>query len=168
MTKTNIVLIGMPGSGKTTIGEFLSKSLKRPVIDSDSFASVKTKKSIPELFEEGEEAFRSAETEAVQELAERENTIIPTGGGCVLRKENMDALSQNGTIVFIDRPIENIIQNIEESERPLLAEGKERLYSLYEERIELYKKYADIKVENTSTIDELLKKIIASLDEVEA
>lgn len=168
MTKTNIILIGMPGSGKTTVGEFLSSALKRPVIDSDSFTSVKARKSIPELFEEGEETFRKAETEALQELAERENTIIPTGGGCVLKEENMDALSKNGTIVFIDRPVENIIQDIEQSKRPLLAEGKEQLYSLYEERIDLYKKYADITVENTSTMDELLKKIIATLDEVEA
>lgn len=168
MTKTNIVLIGMPGSGKTTVGEFLSNALKRPVIDTDSFISVKAKKTIPELFEKGEETFRSAETEAIQELAERENTIIPTGGGCILKEENMDALGQNGTIIFIDRSVENIIQDIEESNRPLLANGKERLYSLYQERIELYKKYADITVENTSTIDELLKKIIASLDEVEA
>jgi len=164
--KTNIVLIGMPGAGKTTVGNFLGTALKRTVIDSDNFISVKTQKTISELFEDGEETFRKAETEAIKELAKRKNIIISTGGGCVLREENMVSLSKQGTIVFIDRPIENIIQDIESSKRPLLAEGKQRLYDLYRERIDLYKEYADITVENNSNLDELKEYMITSLDEV--
>ena len=102
---TNIVLIGMTGSGKTTIGKELASRLKLSFIDMDDFIEKQAGKSIPELFEQGEAVFRSLETDACIKLADATDTVISTGGGAVLKQENQKWLKQAGVIVWIDRPL---------------------------------------------------------------
>ncbi|MBE6072767.1 MAG: shikimate kinase [Clostridium butyricum] len=151
MTK-NIVLIGMPGCGKTTIGRILARELSMEFYDMDDYIEKKTKQKISELFEKGEEYFRNIESSICEELAKKESSIISTGGGVIKRKENIDFLKKNGVIIFIDRPVDNIIGDVDISRRPLLKEGKEKVLKLYEERYLLYKKYSDKIVMNNSDI----------------
>ncbi len=144
----NIVLIGMPGCGKTTIGREVARRKKMRFIDMDAYIVQMTGKSVQELFGEGEQVFRDAETEACKQLCQQENCVIATGGGCVKRKENMRLLSENGTIIFIDRPLERIISDVRCDTRPLLKNGAEGVRKLYKERIGLYRKYAQITARN--------------------
>jgi len=148
----NIVLIGMPGCGKTTIGRILARELSMEFYDMDDYIEKKTKQKISELFEKGEEYFRNIESSICEELAKKESSIISTGGGVIKRKENIDFLKKNGVIIFIDRPVDNIIGDVDISRRPLLKEGKEKVLKLYEERYLLYKKYSDKIVMNNSDI----------------
>lgn len=162
--KDKIVLIGMPGCGKSTIGKLVSRELNLKFFDMDKYIENMTSKTIPELFEKGEEYFRDFETKACQELAKLNNALISSGGGVVKRKENIEILKkQSAYIIFIDRPLEELLNDIDISKRPLLKDGREKLIKLYEERYELYKAAADIIVENNrglrETVDEV-KKII--------
>ena len=147
----NIVLIGMPGCGKTTLGKILNKELSMEFYDMDNYIERKTDKKISELFEKGENYFRDIESLACEELSKNKNVIISTGGGVIKRKENIDFLKENGIVIFIDRSVDDIIGDVDISKRPLLKEGKEKVLKLYEERYLLYKNYADeIVVNNTS------------------
>lgn len=156
----NIVLIGMPGSGKTTIGKILSKKVGLKLIDTDKYIELSTGKTIPELFKEGEEAFRSIEGETINKLSKEKGIIISTGGGIVKDFRNIEALKKNGIIFFIDRPIENIAANPNLARRPLLKDGIHKLYSIYNERYELYKKYSNVQILNDSTLEEAVDKIV--------
>ena len=155
----SITLIGMPGCGKTTIGKLLSKKLNYQFIDIDSYIEEKQGKTIDEIFKNGEEYFRNIETEACRELGEIKNSIISSGGGVVKKAINIEYLKKNSIVVFIDRPVENILGDIEVEKRPLLANGKEVLYKLYDERYELYKNYCDYRVENIGSLEEVVNKI---------
>lgn len=156
----NIVLIGMPGSGKTTIGKILSKRIGLKLIDTDKYIEMSTGRVISELFEEGEEAFRSLERETISKFSKEKGIIISTGGGIVKDFRNIEALKKNGIIFFIDRPIERIAANPNLARRPLLKDGAHKLYSIYNERYELYKKYSTIQVLNDSTLEEVVDKIV--------
>ena len=144
----NIVLIGMPGCGKTTLGKILNKELSMEFYDMDNYIERKTDKKISELFEKGENYFRDIESLACEELSKNKNVIISTGGGVIKRKENIDFLKENGIVIFIDRSVDDIIGDVDISKRPLLKEGKEKVLKLYEERYLLYKNYADEIVVN--------------------
>ena len=130
----NIVLIGMPGCGKTTLGKILNKELSMEFYDMDNYIERKTDKKISELFEKGENYFRDIESLACEELSKNKNVIISTGGGVIKRKENIDFLKENGIVIFIDRSVDDIIGDVDISKRPLLKEGKEKVLKLYEER----------------------------------
>ena len=135
----NIVLIGMPGSGKSTTGKLLAKGLNKTFVDLDEIIIEKAGMSIQEIFEKhGEVFFRNLETEACSEYGKQKNLVIATGGGAILRKENMDALMQNGEIIFIERDIAKLAKD----GRPL-SKDLETLKKLYSERLPLYKKYSD-------------------------
>lgn len=162
--KSNIVLIGMPGCGKTTVGKVLSKKLKYKFCDMDSYIQQMTKKTIKELFEQGEENFRDWETKACEELVKLNNTIIASGGGVVKREKNIEILKKNCTILFIDRPVERILSDVDINSRPLLKDGKEKLYSLYEERYELYKNAADIIILNKGYLRDTIDIIMDILN----
>lgn len=155
----NIILIGMPGCGKTTIGKELAKITNKKFIDTDEEIQKKLGKSIPEIFQQGENYFRKVETQVTEEVSKVQSSVIATGGGIIKNKYNIDMLKENGIIVFIDRPIKNIIHDMDMSNRPLVN-VKEKIVKLYEERYCLYKKYADVYVCNNSVIENIIKEII--------
>lgn len=156
----NIVLIGMPGCGKTTIGKILSRKLKMDFYDVDKYIEEKTAKTIPELFAIGESHFRDVEEECVREVSKEPKRIISTGGGVVLRENNILNLKRNGVIIFINRPLENIIGDVDTTTRPLLKDGVERLKKLHEDRIDLYKGYCDFDIKNDKSLSKVVDDII--------
>lgn len=145
----NIVLIGMPGCGKSTFGKRLAKKMGRSFYDADTVLEEREARTIKDFFAESEDAFRAAETRTLAYLAELEGVVIATGGGAVKRAENMELMKRNGVVVFLDRKPEQILGNIEGDARPLLAADKQRIFKLYEERINLYRKYADKIITNS-------------------
>ena len=157
--KNKIVLIGMPGCGKTTIGKILSTQLNLKFYDMDEYIQETSGKTIAELFEKGEDNFRDLETQACRDLIKKNNVIISTGGGVVKRKENVDILKEDSIIIFLDRPVEKIIGDVDVSKRPLLKDGKEKVLVLYKERYELYKKAADKIIVNDGTVKDAVEKI---------
>lgn len=156
--KNNIVIIGMPGCGKTTVGKILSKQLNLEFYDVDEYIQKTRSKTIAELFENGEDYFRDIETQACRELVQKSNVLISTGGGVVKKRENIDILKKNSTIIFLDRPVEKILEDVDVSKRPLLKDGKEKILNLYEERYELYREAADKIIVNDTTLKDVIKK----------
>ena len=156
----NIILIGMPGCGKSTLGRALAGALHRPFIDADAYLEEKEGKTIPDLFAVSEDCFRDAEERTIEALADMESLVIATGGGVVKRSVNIERLKKNGTIYFIDRRPEDIVSDVEVSTRPLLADGSGKVYTLYEERIALYRKAADEIIENTGSLESVLQKLL--------
>ncbi len=156
--KENVVLTGMPGSGKSTIGKLLAKELGRVFIDTDEEIVKKVNKPIPQIFaEEGEEVFRKLETEVIIELSSVQSAVIATGGGAILNPLNMEMLGENGRIYFIDRNIENIVAT---SDRPL-SSNRADLEKRYRERYPLYTSRCDrhIRIENDAQENmQLIKK----------
>ena len=157
--KNKIVIIGMPGSGKTTLGKILAEELNIKFIDMDEYIINKTGKTTVQLFENGEEYFRDIESETCKELAKFDKVLISTGGGVIKRKANIDVLNEEGLIIFLDRPVENILGDVDVSFRPLLKDGKEKLLKLYDERYALYNEYADEIVINNSDVRSVIDRI---------
>ncbi|NLZ49975.1 MAG: shikimate kinase [Clostridiales bacterium] len=164
--KTNIVLIGMPGSGKTTIGKKLAMKSKKEFVDTDAFIEESSGKKISDLFLVGEDYFREIESDIIKKIASRENIIISTGGGVIKREKNIKHLKENGVIFFINRPPELIIKDIKISTRPLLKNKRESVWTLYKERINLYKSYCDIEVENVDSLEKTVDKILIQCKEM--
>lgn len=158
-----IVLIGMPGCGKTTIGKILSKELNYKFCDMDEYIEETSQRSIKDIFAESEEVFRELETDACRDLIKRNRLVISTGGGVVKKSRNIEILKNNSVIVFIDRPVENIVGDVEVDSRPLLKDGKEKVYKLYDERYSLYIKAADIIVKNDGFLKDTVNEIIMLL-----
>ena len=155
--KTNIVLVGMPGSGKTTAGKAVAEKLGRKFFDMDEVIVSQAGISIPEIFEKyGEEHFRRLETETVKSLAARNGAEIATGGGSIVKKENEKFLKMNGRVVFIDRDLELLVPT---PDRPT-AFDREQLKRRYEERYDIYKVAADVIVQNNGSKEELIQKIM--------
>lgn len=147
--KKNIVLIGMTGCGKTTVGRALSYRLKMPFIDMDSQIEKKAGMPIPQIFEsEGEEGFRKREAQVAEKFGGEKGTIISTGGGIVMREENMQYLKQNAVVVYINRSVDDIAKNLRMEKRPMLKGKTDTLYPMYEKRHPLYLKYSDVEVIN--------------------
>ena len=163
----NIVLIGMSGSGKTTIGKALSIILNKKLIDIDAYIEETQGKSISEIFNKGEDHFREIESNAVLKISRNTNTIISTGGGIIKKEKNMLELKKNGIVIYIDRPVERILKDIDDSNRPLLKNNKTNLYEMYELRYPLYKKYSDIIVVNDASEEEVINKIIEILGQLQ-
>jgi shikimate kinase len=162
----NIVLIGMPGSGKSTLGCKLSQTLNMEYVDIDVFMEANENKSIKEMFEISEDFFRDMETKYSAILSKLNSHVISTGGGIVKRQENLEYFKDNSVIVFINRPVECILEDIKADTRPLLAGGKDRLFSLYKERIDLYKKYCHIEILNDGSIYKAINKIVEEVKSI--
>lgn len=156
----NIVLIGMPGCGKSTLSKIIAKRLNKPVIDMDDYIESHEEKTIKEMFDISETFFRDVESKYSILLGKLDSRIIATGGGIVKRKENITNLKKNSVIVFINRPVDDIVGDIDVRTRPLLSKGVEAVYSLYNERIHLYKGYCDIEINNVGEIQKVADLII--------
>lgn len=156
----NIVLIGMPGCGKSTIGAVLAKKLNRVLMDADERIVSLAGKSIPEIFaQDGETVFRSWETKALEETGKQSGLILATGGGCVTRQENYPLLHQNGAIVYLRRNISLLPKD----GRPLSQ--KNSLDAMYQTRRPLYEAFADFTADNNGTPEDTVKSILACLEE---
>ena len=154
--KSNIVLIGMPSSGKTTVGKLLASKTGKAFIDTDE-EIVKEYGDIPTLFKEkGEAYFRDVEAKTVEEVSKLNGMIIATGGGAILRHSNVQALKQNGALYFIDRDPELLLPT---SDRPL-ASDREAVMKRYNERYEIYCKSADCQINGNGTPSEVADLIL--------
>lgn len=156
----NIVLIGMPGCGKTTLGKLLAEKLDKKFVDMDLVIEEAAGKTIPEIFaESGEAYFRKLETEAARRLGKEKAQVIATGGGVVLRPENMKALSQNGRIVFIRRPLDELAME----GRPL-SKDRPALIQMYETRLPLYEAYSQLSFQSVPGEEKSAAELLALLN----
>lgn len=156
----NVVLIGMPGCGKSTVGRMLAESLKRSLIDADAEVEKLAGKPIPQIFaEEGEEHFRQLETQVLAELGKQSGLVIATGGGCVTRPENYPLLHQNGVIVWLQRDIDRLAK----AGRPISQRTDPQ--KLYEQRRPLYERFADLTADNNGSSRETVQRIREALYE---
>ncbi len=147
----NVVLIGMPASGKSTVGKLVAEKLGMSFKDSDEEIVRMTGKAIPDIFaESGEAEFRKIEAEAIKKLSAEKNTVIATGGGAILNPESVRLLRENGKIYFLDRPLEWIIPT---DDRPT-ASSREALERRYEERYPIYSSVCDVRVKTLETAEE--------------
>ncbi len=155
----NLLLIGMPGCGKTTVGRALAQRLGRELVDTDELVVQAAGCSIPRLFaEKGEEAFRQMEHQAVGQAGSRAGMVIATGGGVVTRRENWDPMRQNSVVVFLRRPLDKLPTD----GRPVSQANP--LEELYRQRLPLYEGAADWTVDNT-TVDAAVAEIIRRLEQ---
>ena len=155
----NIVLIGMPGCGKSTIGALLAKKLGRTVIDADAEIIRLAGKSIPEIFaEDGEEVFRDWETKALESLGKQSGLIIATGGGCVTKERNYPLLHQNGNLFWLQRELDLLPTD----GRPLSQANK--LTDMYAKRKPLYEAFADHVIDNNGSSEDTVAAILAHLE----
>ena len=149
--RRNLVFIGMPGSGKSSLGRRVASNLGLPFIDTDQRIEQSVGCSTSDIFAHyGEQAFRNAETNMLIELSREQGSIVSTGGGLVLRDVNREIMRNTGVIVLLDRPLEEIMGDIKLNRRPLLAQkGLGEVERLYHERIDLYRKAADATLDNS-------------------
>lgn len=141
----NLILIGMPGCGKSTIGQALAQRLGRPFADADAEIERQSGLSIPQIFSRfGEERFRQEETKALQRLGKQSGLVIATGGGCVTRPENYPLLHQNGIVIFLQRDLSELATE----GRPLSLASD--LQQMYRKRLPLYEQFSDAAVVNQS------------------
>ncbi len=156
--RCNIVLIGMPSAGKTTIGKMLQEKLGKKFVDLDDMIIEKAGKTIPEIFQEsGETGFRAIETEVAIEASKMNNMIIATGGGAIKHKVNMDFLRLNGITIYIDRDVDKLISS--DPNRPL-SSSKQALQQMHKERQPLYQKYAAYVADNNTNIEKTVDDIV--------
>ena len=159
----NIALIGMPSSGKTTLGKLLAKQLHRPFVDLDEEIVKADGRSIPDIFAaEGEEGFRARETAQTRRFGKEKGQLLSCGGGVVKRPENLRALRQNGVVLFLDRPVEALAVG---GGRPL-SSSMDALRTMEAQRRPLYLAAADAVIPNTGTLEDTLRAALEALDEI--
>jgi len=155
----NIVLVGMPGSGKSTVGKLVAEVLGRELADSDEEIKRVTRTSASEIIKsKGEREFRKTETQVLADICKESSLLIATGGGAVTVASNKDLLRQNSVVVFIDRDV-NLLAT---DDRPLSV----NLSELYEKRLPMYEDFADIKVDGNKSTRAVADDIIKAFKEV--
>ncbi len=155
---SNVILIGMPGCGKTAVGEALAKALDRPFLDADAQIEKAAGCSIPDIFAaEGEAGFRQRETAALAELGKLSGAVLATGGGCVTRPENYPLLHQNGSIVWLTRDLAKLPSD----GRPLSQQGP--IETIYAQRRDKYAAFADLTVDNNGPLEVTVSTIMEAL-----
>ena len=160
--KDNLVLTGMPGSGKTTIGKTAAAALGRTFVDLDDEIVRKAKCPIPQIFaEKGEKAFRDLESEVTREIGSRNGLVIATGGGCVLREENVRALRMNGRLLWIDRPLAQLVPT---GDRPT-ANSIEKMRVLYAVRESIYRATADAIIPSDGNAEHVTAAVLTKFQE---
>ena len=156
----NIILIGMPGCGKSTVGKLLAEKLNRTFVDADEWIEGRAGISIPQIFENaGETGFRSLETQVITQIGRKSAQVIATGGGCVTKEENYPHLHQNGTIFWLQRDLDSL----ETAGRPLSQSGD--LSKMYALREPMYRRFADYVIDNNRSPEETAMNIIRILEE---
>ena len=156
----NIILIGMPGCGKTTVGASLAKILSRPLKDADAELEQAVGRKITEILPtDGEASFRRLESETLLDLGKQSGLVIATGGGCVTIPNNYEKLHRNGTIVWLKRDLDLLPTD----GRPLSQTG--HLQEMYQKRAPLYARFADFSVENSGDPQETAEEIIRILED---
>ena len=156
----NIILIGMPGCGKTTVGQQLAQTLGRRFVDADEALEAKAGRKITQIIPaEGEAAFRTLETETLAELGKQSGLVIATGGGCVTQQRNFDLLHQNGAVFWLTRDL----RKLPTDGRPLSQAG--RLGEMFAQRQPLYRRFADWEISNDGPVEETLKAILQKWEE---
>lgn len=165
---SSIILIGMPGSGKTTIGRSLARLLRKPFVDLDQQIEHRCGVKIPVIFEiEGEPGFRKRETTVLEAVLAQKNIMLATGGGAILSETNRQLLSAGGYVVYLKASVEDLHRRTSrDRNRPLLAgtDPKQRLTDLLTARAPLYESIADITIETgagsmTSVVQKIIKHI---------
>ena len=164
----NIILVGLMGSGKTTIGKQLSKSMKREFLDTDHAIEEKTGVDVSTIFElEGEEGFRSREHNFLKDLKDSQKLVIATGGGIVINIENRDLLKKLGCVVYLRSNIKNLVSRLKDDKtRPLIQSVNlsQKINDLFKERDPLYSAVADYIIEtNNKKINDIKKEILELL-----
>ena len=156
--KRNLVLIGMPASGKSTLGRALAERTGRPFLDTDELIVGKAGKPIPQIFsDEGEAAFRAIESEVIRELSPRTGLVIATGGGAILDPDNVRRLKRNGLLCFIRRNHERVSPT---TDRPLSSDGA-AMRALYQQRKEAYQRATEFVIDNNGSQEDSLKQLEA-------
>lgn len=156
----NIILIGMPGSGKSTIGAILAESTGKQLVDADTYLANKAGRSIPDILaNDGEPAFRAFETQVLAQLGKQSGIILSTGGGCITRTENYQLLHQNGSIFCIERTLASLATD----GRPLSQNTK--LEEMYRIRKPLYDSFADHHIDNNGTAGKAARHILTLWEE---
>ena len=153
-TSKNLILIGMPGCGKSTVGRELAQRLGRPLVDLDEEIEREAGASIPEIFaRQGEEAFRNLEHQVLMKATRRKGVVIATGGGVVTRAENLEPMHQNSVVIFLRRNLELLPRE----GRPVSQ--RDGIETLYRQRLPLYQQAADMDVYN-QTVEKAASEII--------
>lgn len=155
----NLILVGMPGCGKSTIGKMLAEQLGKQFVDADEELVKTFGRSIPDIFaQEGEAGFREKETQILRELGKRSGLVIATGGGCVTQERNYPLLHQNGTIFWLQRDLDVLPTD----GRPLSQANK--LTDMYHVRKPLYERFADHTIDNNCTPGQTVSQILTALE----
>ncbi len=167
----NIILVGLMGSGKTTIGRQLARQLNLEFFDSDHEIENRTGANIPLIFElEGEQGFRKRETAMLDELSQKQNIVLATGGGAVLTAENRNILRQRGHVIYLLASIEQLWERTRlDKNRPLLQteNPREKITSLLELRDPLYREVADTIIDTSNNnLKTTLKQILTVINNI--
>lgn len=148
----NLILVGLMGSGKTTLGRALAKHLGKAFVDSDEEIQLRTGVTIPHIFDiEGEAGFRQRETAAIRDLVERDDMVLATGGGAVLAEQSRELMQQNGIVIYLKASVQDLWQRTRhDRNRPLLqtADPHAKLTELFQQRDPLYLQVADIVMQS--------------------